>query len=94
MLQIKNFIIPALVQSTDDMQGEIVVSYSKLAEILNEAEGRSNESKMELMRPGAIRQTREQTPPEELESEDEKCYQQAESKQEKRAEAEDADWEP
>lgn len=45
---------------------------------------------------GVIKQTPVQTPPEELdwEWEDEQCYRREESKEEKRADAEDADWVP
>ena len=99
MLQVKDFIFPAPAQNADDVQGEIVISYSKLAEHLNEAEGRfhgtiSSQRNPKLLRPGAIKRRREQTRPEELELEDEQLYQQEESNDEKRAEAKDADWEP
>ena len=58
-----------------------MIPYSKLAEYLNKAEeplhGTISSQKIpDLSRPGAIKQKWEQTPPEELELEDEQLYQQ------------------
>lgn len=90
-LQVKDFILLTLTQNTNDVRREIVIPYSKLAEHLNKAEERlhgmiSSQRIPELLRPGVIKRKREQTPPEEPGSEDERLYQLEESKEESRAE--------
>ena len=86
-LQVKDFMPRAPAQNANDVQREILIPYSKLTEHLNEAE-RNPHGIIELLEPEVTKRKREQAPPEELELEDEHLYQQEESKEEKRAEAE------
>jgi hypothetical protein len=89
-LQITDFITSELAQHARDAQETIMVPYSTLATYLNKAEGRphgllAGQRIPDLLRPGAIKRKREQTPPEELGSEDERSYQLKELKEEIKA---------
>jgi len=76
------------------LEREIAISYAKLAEYLDDADARYQLTKTRqgIQQPEIRKRRREETPPEELASEDERRFERAELAVERAVDEKDEDW--
>ena len=91
--QLKDFVPCQIEADPDGLAHEILIPYEKLAMFVDEAEHRQGTKTIPYVLEAGIRKRKRQsTPPEELNSEDERVFQRIETIEARRVKEQDGEW--